>query len=76
MVGEFQVVGTNCTVVGIAARALVHRIVVQQTILIACQRLLGIFSQFGSRETAVPQTELQHLALIVAKRIVATATYP
>ena len=76
VVGQFQVVGTRCMVVAVAARAFVHRIVVQQTVLITCQRLLGIFTQFGSRKAAVPQAELQHLTLIVAKRIVATATYP
>ena len=53
-------VSTLCTVFGVVAHTLVHRVVVHQSHLIACQQFVAIHVEQYHIHCAVPDTALQH----------------
>ena len=55
--------GALCQVGGIVARAVVHRVVVSQSHLVARQQTTTVAVQCGQVHGAVPQAALQHAAL-------------
>ena len=58
-------IGPLCLIYGIVAFAVVHRVVVYQSHLVACQLPLAVSVQQACAHGTVPQTCLQHASAVV-----------